>query len=48
MSNKLRIKKKERHEAKVEQQGKNVVKWIIVGLIVLAVAYMAFTFSTLS
>ena len=48
MSNKLRIKKKQQHEAKVEKQGKNVVKWIIVGLIVLAIVYMAFTFSTLS
>ena len=31
-----------RREAKQEEEGKNVVKWIFIGLIVLAIAFMAY------
>lgn len=31
-----------RREAKQEEEGKNVVKWIFIGLIVLAIIYAAY------
>lgn len=31
-----------RREAKQEEEGKNVVKWIFIGLIVLAIIYVAY------
>lgn len=39
MSNKTNAKRK-KHAEKVEKQGKNVVMWIMIGLIVLALIYM--------
>ena len=37
--------KRERYAKKQEEEGKNVVKWIIGGLVVLGLAYMIWTFT---
>ena len=44
MSKKVNQKRKAYAE-KQEKQGQNVVKWIFIGLILLAVVYVAFTMS---
>ena len=41
MSEKSKINRA-RREAKQEEEGKNVVKWIFIGLIVLAIIYAAY------
>ena len=38
-------KKRQAYVEKQEKQGQNVVKWIFIGLILLAVVYVAFTMS---
>ena len=38
-------KKRQAYAEKQEKQGQNVVKWIFIGLILLAVVYVAFTMS---
>ena len=38
-------KKHQAYVEKQEKQGQNVVKWIFIGLILLAVVYVAFTMS---
>ncbi len=40
--------KREAYAKKQEEEGKKIVTWIFVGLIVLAVAYLVWTFSMMS
>ncbi len=40
--------KREAYAKKQEEQGKKVVTWIFVGLIVLAVIYLIWTFAMMS
>ena len=37
--------KRERYAKKQEEEGKNLVKWIICGLVVLGLAFMVWTFT---
>lgn len=39
----VRTVKRERHEQRQKDQGVGVVKWICIGLLVLALAYMVWT-----
>lgn len=47
MSNKRKIKR-EKHAQKVEKQGIQVVKWIAIGFIGLAIIYMAVSIANFS
>ena len=47
MSNSRKVKR-EKHAKKVEKQGINVVKWIAVGFIGLAIIYMAVSIANFS
>ena len=48
MSNKKVQVKREAYAKKQEERGKKIVMWIFTGLILLALAYMVWTFSMVS
>ena len=48
MSNKKGMAKREAYAKKQEEQGKSVIKWIAIGLIVLAVIYYVWTLNIIS
>lgn len=48
MANKKVNAKREAYAKKQEEQGKKVVTWIFVGLIILAVIYLIWTFTMMA
>lgn len=47
MSKKIN-KKRQAYAEKQQKQGQNVVRWIFIGLLILAIVYVAFTMSTMN
>jgi hypothetical protein len=41
-------KKRQAYAEKQQKQGQNVVKWIFVALLLLAIVYVAFTMTTMN
>ena len=47
MSKKIN-KKRQAYAEKQQKQGQTVVRWIFIGLLILAIVYVAFTMSTMN